>query len=110
MEETKLEQENIMLNPNQTWFPHVLQFRATDEMPDCPTGYIGSSGHVIVDVVDEHPPEPGDIFFSPYGRSLGVFIKAIDSREAYGDWDKPFWKGIKPHWYRCLCELQSVVK
>jgi len=95
-------------NPNQLWFPHILQVKKPEEM-NLKSKIKWNQQTVIVDMINDKPPDPGTVVNSNIGQEM-IVIGIIDSRVAKGDWSNPFWQGVKPTWFRLNCEWRDKQK
>lgn len=94
-------QQNAMVaNPNQVWFPHVLNVRRPEEVAYS----YGAKDVVVVDIVSDAEPMKGEMFSFNHARRNVTVLEILETKPAAGDWSGEFWKGVNPVWYRCLGE------
>lgn len=100
-------QQNAMVaNPNQVWFPHVVNVRHPHEVDAAKYSApkFKTPGAVLADVITNEEPTTGEmLYFNSVQRHVTV-VEILEQRPAAGDWSGAFWKGIHPTWYRCLAE------
>jgi hypothetical protein len=104
-------QANAYTGIQQASFPVVLQMRSPEEILHrdiiLNDERLQDARMVIADVVLADNPIPGESFQMPWSRASAQFVEVLESRPANGDWSGPTWKGLKPTWFRCLCEKET---
>lgn len=112
MEDGVVQQNAMVSNPNQVWFPHLIN------VVNNPHGLTGKykdkkfdfAGAVLADVVSNDEPIEGEILYYNSTQRNVVIIEVLEKKPAAGDWSGEFWKGVKPTWYRCLAQLEDLPK
>lgn len=111
---SEINQSSAMVVRNQPEFPMVLQMRWPSDLFSAEeinqNGSLSAENAIIVDVVVDGEPAPGDHYIAPWSNSKAHFREVYEKRQAKGVWDTPTFVGTKPMWYRCICQLEIVPK
>lgn len=110
MEDGVVQQNAMVANPNQVWFPHVINVRQPDEVDPRKYSYdlFTAPNSVLADVVTNEKPMAGEVMYYNSTMRHVTIIEVLEEKPAAGDWSGEFWKGVKPTWYRCLAELSEL--